>query len=559
MSTTDVERSTGSRTPVAGTVAGSPRPRRSVPALLAVIALASAAATTLAMRHNSTTFDEVVFVSAGARGFETGHFDLAPEHPPLMQYVYGLPAWLSGTAYPDESSTPREYIENSGYRYGYAQSYFSSVGNDPERIAFLGRLPAVACVVLLVVLVFAFTMKSHGPGAALLAALLTAFMPDVMAHGGVAYSDLPLALLVLASLWACDLAVRRPTPRHAVMAGALIAVAIGIKFSAVALLPTAGLLLGAEAVSRWRDTAWRRSFGRAVPFGLLAVYLVLVLIYRGDLDLAEARYGLAFTFDHVSGGHGVPAYLLGRLDPDGWWYFFPVAFLFKTPAALHALMVVAAVGMLLARPARPLRALLASPLRVPAAGILIFGGALLTSNLTIGFRYALPVLPLVCILVAVGIARAWPHGGRLLRPAVAVLVLWFVMSSLSYYPHFLSYISEYGPGRDREHEVLVDSSVDWGQGLLALRDWMRTQEIERVHLSYFGSALPGGYGIRYQPLQSFFVLPQVEPPTTEPPQWLVVSATNLRGVYLPGDPFARFRDVRPDTVLAHTLFVYRLQ
>lgn len=532
--------------------------RRFAPALLAAIALGSGLMTMLAMRHNSTTFDEIVFVAAGARGFETGEFNLAPEHPPLMQYVYGVLPWLSGTRYMDESQVPEEYILNPGYRYGYAQNYFFSIGNDPERVAFLGRLPAVLFVVLLVVLVYAFTASRIGVGAGLLAALLTGFLPDVLAHGGVAYSDVPLALLVLASLWAGDAVIRRPTMGRALLAGALTGLAIGTKFSAIALLPAAGLLAIAETTGRWRDTEWRRRLAVSVPIALFATYLVLVAIYRGEFDLAEARYGLSFTFDHVSGGHGVPAYLLGRFDPDGWWYFFPVAFLFKTPAALHVLVLIAALGLLRTRPGR-LQGALASPLRVPLAGIAVFGAGLLTSNLTIGFRYALPVLPLLCILVAAGVVSAWPHGGRLLRGTIVAASIWFVASSVSYYPYFLSYVSEYGPGQDREHEVFVDSTIDWGQGLLALRDYIRAQEIDRIHLSYFGSALPGGYGIRYVPLQSFFLLPQVDPPAEVPPEWVVISATNLHGVYLPTDPFARFRELEPDTVLAHTLFVYRLQ
>jgi hypothetical protein len=61
---------------------------------------ASFALTVAASRRTSTTFDEIIMMAGGARGFETGHFDLAPEHPPLTQYLYGLPVYLSGISYP---------------------------------------------------------------------------------------------------------------------------------------------------------------------------------------------------------------------------------------------------------------------------------------------------------------------------------------------------------------------------------------------------------------------------------------------------------------------------
>jgi hypothetical protein len=153
----------------------------------------------------------------------------------------------------------------------------------------------------------------------------------------------------------------------------------------------------------------------------------------------------------------------------------------------------------------------------------------------------------------------WRRSGAVVRSGIAALIIWFAGSSLAYYPHFLTYISEYGPGRNEEHRVLLDSSLDWGQGLLELRDYMRDQGVERVYLSYFGSARPDGYGIDYVAMPSFFFLPEIPRVGVGEPRHIVISATNLHGLYFQQDAFARFRDVRPDTVLARTLFVYRMR
>jgi hypothetical protein len=250
---------------------------------------------------------------------------------------------------------------------------------------------------------------------------------------------------------------------------------------------------------------------------------------------------------------------LGQTSPTVWWYFYPVTFFLKTPAALHLLAVIAAVGAATS-PCGNWKALLGSRLRAPLVGAAVFGGVLLRTDLALGFRHALPVLPLVCILVAAGVGLMWRATTRRVHTGIAAVVAWYALSSLSFYPHFLAYTSEYVPSRDQGHKVLVDSSLDWGQGLLALRAFMREQGIERVYLSYFGSANPAGYGIEYVPLTSFFDLP--EPDAVDDgapaPSYAVISATNLQGIYLPDDPFAPFRDVEPDWVVAHTLFVYRL-
>jgi hypothetical protein len=39
---------------------------------------------------------------------------------------------------------------------------------------------------------------------------------------------------------------------------------------------------------------------------------------------------------------------------------------------------------------------------------------------------------------------------------------------------------------------------------------------------------------------------------------VVISATNLQGAYFPTDPFARFRNMEPEAVVAGTMYVYRL-
>lgn len=525
--------------------------------LLLLVTFVALAAIVLAMRRTSPTFDEIVLVAGGARGWETGVFDLAPDHPPLTQYFYGLPVFLSGPTYPDESAIDSVTKTAGGYRYWYAQQFYYHVGNDPERISFLGRLPAALFAGLLVLAAFLVVRSRFGTNAGLLSAVMVAFLPDVLAHGGVAYNDLPLTIGYLVALFALDGAIRHPTLLRGLGAGLLAGIALGTKISAVALAPAALIFLVLEFLARRKERAWLRALAPAAVATLAGIYIALVLVFLGDFALGEFRYGFEFRFRHFTGGHGTNAYLLGQQSPTGWWYFFPVAFLFKTSAALHLLMLIAAVAFVQDL-ARDRAAVLASHLRVPLVGILVFGAVLLRSNLNIGFRYAMPVLPLICIIAAVGIVRFWPRATRALRAVIAVAVLWLVAQPLSYYPHFLAYISEYGPGRDRNYEVLIDSSLDWGQGLLELRDFMRANDIPRVYLGYFGSGVPAAYGIEYVPFQSFFTL-DTPPPTDAPdPQWIVISASLLHGSYTTGDPFQELRAVEPDAVIGHTMLAWRV-
>ena len=47
--------------------------------------------------------------------------------------------------------------------------------------------------------------------------------------------------------------------------------------------------------------------------------------------------------------------------------------------------------------------------------------------------------------------------------------------------------------------IVNDSNVDWGQGLIALREELARRGITRVHLAYHGTAEPSLYGIDYLP------------------------------------------------------------
>jgi hypothetical protein len=502
-----------------------------------------------AMLRTSTTFDEIVFPAVGARGFHTGDFSLVNDHPRLAQYVYGLPVYLSGVKYPPEEAHRWDWLS----RYYYARALYWGVGNYPERIALVTRLVGLAFGTLTVLATFLLGRRHLGAGPALFAAALVAFLPDMLAHSGVAYNDVPLAFGVLVSVYALDAAVRRPTPGRVALAALACALTACIKYSGLIVGPILAALLALEALSgRWRDREWRRAVVLAVPVFALVVYATIALLYGGDWRLAEFIEGLGRVVRHTSGGRGIPM-LLGERSATGWWYYFPVAFLLKTPLALHVLMALAAFGAWRAGRDGRWRGWLTHGARAPAVGAALFLAALMASRMNIGVRHALPMLPLVCILVAQGVAPFWQRGHTAVRAALAVLLAGFILSSVRHYPYFLSYLSEYAEGRPL-HETLVDSSTDWGQGLVALRAFMLERGIDEVALGYFGSALPEGYGIRYVAMPSFLELPPGGD-AGPAPRYIVVSTTLLAGYHL-DDPYAALRAAKPVAILARSLYVF---
>lgn len=524
-------------------------------AVVCAAALAGGALTHLASRHTSATFDEIVLVAGGVRGVTEGRWEMVTDQPPLAMYAYGTAA--AGAA-PNRPAEDRDWLFED--RWEYARALLFGLGNDTGAVLGRARLVAAVTAALTVLAAGLFAMWIAGPFAGGSAALLTALLPDVLAHGGVAYNDLPLALAFLLAVWAIDAALRVPTPARAGLAALAVTATFGMKLSALALVPVFGMLLLAEWWPRRTEIGWRMNVVVSMGVGALALYVSLVALYRGDPTLTLLRFNFWRTVLHASGGHEAPAYLFGTLNPGGWWYYFPVAFFLKTPVAFHALLalsIFAAARWWTSGP-RDLSAALRWRGRSALVGAAVFGAFLVRSDLNAGFRYALPAVVLAAVLAGVGMAEAHRRWSRSTRVALPLLVGLQALSVLAVYPHFLAYSSEWIGGRDNLHRALVDSNLDWGQGLIELRSFMEEEGVGSVYLSYFGSAPPEAYGIEYVALPSFFRLSAGRTPGAEDaPRFTVVSATNLHGVYLQGrDPFAPLRAVEPYRILGHSLFVY---
>ena len=507
-----------------------------------------------AMLRNSTTFDEIVFPAAGARALKTGDFGMVIDHPRLPQYVYGFPLYASGVNYPPEKGM-LDWKWFTRYQYGEAM-YWAS-GNDGEHVAALSRSVAIAFGSLTVLATFLFARRHMPAYAAVFAAALLAFVPDVLAHSGVAYNDMPVALAILVGTYALDALVRRPTPRNAALAGLAVAFAACMKYSGLVLLPVGAILLAIEAASgRRHDAAWRGALLRAAAVFAAAAYAAMVIVYPGDWLLGEYTTGLAELPRSTLSGNR-PGFLLGERRVGGWWYFFPVAFALKTPLGLHLLALAAAAAGVLAARGGAWRAWASHGARASAVAAALILAIAMASRTNLGMRHVLPLLPFVCILIAQGVAWLYARHGRKAAVFAAACFVAMAGSTLRYYPYFLSYLSEYAQGRP-VYETLIDSNTDWGQGLIGLREWMRARGVDRVALGYFGSALPGGYGVRYVAMPGYYQAGDDLPPRPEP-RYLVVSATLLAGSYLAEDVYAGLRKEKPVDLIAGSLYVFDLQ
>lgn len=94
-------------------------------------------------------------------------------------------------------------------------------------------------------------------------------------------------------------------------------------------------------------------------------------------------------------------------------------------------------------------------------------------NAQIGVRYILPALPplfIFCGRLAVTLKHSRSH----LSKIVCLLLVYLIISTLSFHPHYLSYFNELVGKRVNSYKVLADSNLDWGQNSLYLEDYLES-------------------------------------------------------------------------------------
>ncbi len=538
---------------------------------------------TLSLVGDSATFDETAHLPSGYTYLDRGDFRMNPEHPPLSKAWSALPLHAFGLARADYRSPNWRGVSIEGegahrskanqWVFGY--EFLNGPRGDvrraePMRLLIPARLMTLVLGVALGLLVYAWARELWGRRGGLVSLFLFCLSPTMLAHARLVTTDLPIALGFTATLYAFWRFQRAPSVAGACIVGVALAGALLIKFSALLLGPIL-VLLGASSLlapaettqtqdARPRSIRLRHLAGAALATCLIAYAGVWAgygfryaaaadtdpdyqldweIFSRSEgpaydtLDTAIQRqllpeaylYGLAFT---LRGTQWRSAFLNGEESNVGWWYYFPEAFLIKTPPAI--LLAIAWGVWLLSRqrriPPRNAWFLLIS--------IAVYGGVLMAGGLNIGHRHLTPIYPLLFVLIG-ALARPIP-GPPWQRWVLPVLLCGHLLSFVAATPGYLSYFNQLAGGPEGGRRYLLDSNVDWGQDLDRLSDWMRDRNLSKIHLAYFGTADPEAYGIRFEKVFLHLDL-RPEKPSNLPRSgdFVAVSVNLLGGLYLKKD------------------------
>jgi 4-amino-4-deoxy-L-arabinose transferase-like glycosyltransferase len=537
----------------------------------------------LFVRANSQTYDEATHLAAGYSYLATGDFRLDSEHPPLIKELQALILFLIHRI--PFNPDPQQWRDGDGYLIGRDFLYKSALPAD--RILALSRFPNLFLGGVLIVLTGWWAYRLWGNRAAMLAMALASLEPNLVAHSSLVTTDIGVTLFIFLAVYLLWEYLNSSRWWLLVATGVSTGMALLSKFSAVLVIPMIALIIALPLLIG-RDPYIllppKVTQNQPRQMFIQATVVFFLILFFASLIIPAAYFFQGFWLSSFSGfltlaQAGRPAFFLGEYSYQGWWNYFIISFLIKTPIGSLILIVASLVfyriGSALGR--REMIFLL-----LPAALIFI---AMTQAKINIGLRHVLPVYPFLFVLAA---RLATVHlQYRWCAPfTIAALLIVTAVSSLRIAPHQLAYFNEFVGGPEQGYRYLSDSNLDWGQDLKGLKAYMEKEKLPIIYLSYFGTAPPSYYGIRYQhvhpvrlsqtrsdpssydgnrhqyqpgiwPLE--WPPPPDRVPATMPRKILAISVYNLQDVSSPHDPLFRWLWVRrPIAKIGYSIFIYDL-
>ena len=161
----------------------------------------------LAARHTSITIDEPLHITSGYACLTTGDYRLVEEHPPLLKMLQAAPLLLANPSLPDPRTVP-------GWAEGdliTATRHMVIPYRPMDTLAFAARVPTMLVAILLAAFVYRWSADIFSKYAGILALLLLAFDPNILAHAGVAATDLGATCAIFASMYLFWRWIRQPS------------------------------------------------------------------------------------------------------------------------------------------------------------------------------------------------------------------------------------------------------------------------------------------------------------------------------------------------------------
>jgi 4-amino-4-deoxy-L-arabinose transferase-like glycosyltransferase len=355
------------------------------------------------------------------------------------------------------------------------------------------RLPTALAHITCVLIGYGLLRRLLNPVPAVLAALLWATDPFMIAFSRVLHVDALAGSFATVSLLAACLHWHHdPRRRWLILSGVCAGLAILSKSPALALLPAVGMIGLAAA---WRQDERRTTNDEEAPksFALSPASLIPLLAWGAIVAVTVFALWPALWVSPIAAyrqvrlgveaegaePHMLGNFFLGQEDDSPGLLFYPVALVLRlTPWGLLGLLALP-LALRRARPAtrRDLAAL---------AGFLVLFIVAMSLFPKKFNRYLIPAWPVVDILAAAGLAWMVDFRFQMLDPRISqskiknllskvglsLIVLASIANAAWYHPYGIVYFNQLLGGAQAGAHTFV---IGWGEGLDQVADWLNQQ------------------------------------------------------------------------------------
>jgi 4-amino-4-deoxy-L-arabinose transferase-like glycosyltransferase len=476
--------------------------------------------------RNSPNPDERSHLASGVAIWQFGRFDLYRVNPPLVRLIASAPVacldrdtdWNTYIEYHQDVSSRSEW--NAGLEF---------LQSNRDRAWWYYPVSRLACLpfsALGALICYRWATELYGRRSGFVAVILWCFSPNLIAWSGTICPDAPAAALGVAAGYAYWKWLTTPSWSVAFAVGLLLGLTELTKMTWLVLFILWPVMWLIRRYARLTNPTPRKTTPSLIQVFYILILGILIInlgyccdgsgtclgdytftcrTLAGSESVTDGNHGgnrftntligrvpIPLPKEYVQGidiqkvdfEHGLPSYLYGKWSDRGWWYYYFVCALFKVPLGTWILFFAAAY--LTVRRTRAIEPELQRKgklqtqhrarwfdeivLLLPAITVVIFVSS--QTGFSRHFRYVLPALPFLFIWISkIASDSFWtPRLGRI----VSFALIWSVTSTISVYPHCMSYFNELSGGPRNGHNYLLSSSMDWEQDVWYLRDWTRS-------------------------------------------------------------------------------------
>ena len=437
----------------------------------------------IAIPKNSVTYDEMDHWSYGKR-------ILMRKTEKVFQYDDASAMPISGV-----NAIPRAVQQLSNPGLLKTDGGFSDIMN--------GRYVTLIVCLLTGFFIYTWSKQLFGEKGGLLSLFLFVFCPNLNGHGILLTTDAYTALATVSTCYFFWKLIKRSGWKNFIAFSISLGLAQIVKYSMLHLIIFLAIVSIIVLIKRKTFLSrFKVNLARLIVLGLIVTFIInLGFLFNKpgeslrDFEFASRSFKnlqtsflsaipLPFPQPYIQGldwttymnelGAGDPNvsdanYLLGeKRTGTGFWYYYFVVFLFKTPL-IDFLLLIGAVIFLFTR-----KKLEGHPSTVLFLLGLIFYFLMvlgIQNNVQIGIRHALMIYPLLYVLCGFIVNTSFFQKRSKLFSRVFVVYL--LATYYYFFPNLISYSNEFIPIKKDAYKIMADSNIDFGQGWYALQEYMK--------------------------------------------------------------------------------------